>query len=96
MQRGHTLENMVVGIPTALGEQLSFGGLGENLGSHVSTLGDITRTKDHYRKDRETASAYGSIPVPSELFSQYLGPFLRRRVGHGTIPISGGGFRSSP
>lgn len=38
--REHTLENMVVSIPTAVWEQLSFGGLGENLGRHISSLRD--------------------------------------------------------
>jgi len=38
--REHTLENMVVGIPAAIWEQLSFGGLGENLGRHISSLRD--------------------------------------------------------
>lgn len=94
--REHTLENMVVGIPAAIGEQFSFGGLGENLGCHISALGDTNRTKDHYWENRDTASAYKPSPVPSELFSQYLGSFLQQRVGHGTIPINGGGLRNSP
>jgi hypothetical protein len=69
IQRDHTLENMMVGIPTAVKEQLSFGGLGQNLGSHISALGDTDPMKDHYRENREIASAYGPSPAPSERFS---------------------------